>query len=205
MNARERSRRETRRRLIEQGTLLFSEQGVAETRAIDIARAAGVAVGTLYLHFKDKYDLLRAILFEGIEELLASLRALTENPPPSLPVFVRRHCEIMVFFVEEHPMLCRVLFDPESVRTNVSTEITEYLVEMQKKRHRAEIKKKELASMPDPLVSAHAVVGMMLHILDWWTRHPDQITRERLINTLTSLRLSGWYQNKPCIEKDVSS
>jgi len=46
MNARERSRVETRRRLIEKGTELFAENGVAETRALDIAQAAGVAHST---------------------------------------------------------------------------------------------------------------------------------------------------------------
>lgn len=194
MNARERSRVETRRRLIEKGTELFAENGVAETRALDIAQAAGVAVGTLYLHFKDKYDLLHAILFEGIEELLASVRELTENPPPTLEAFVHRHCEIMVHFVEEHQKLCQVLFDPESIRTNVSTEIQEYLVEMQEKRLRERMDRGQDVAESVPLVEAHAVVGMLIHVLDWWVRHPGLVSREALVEILTRLRLSGWHQ-----------
>ena len=194
MNARERSRIETRRRLIEKGTELFAENGVAETRALDIAQAAGVAVGTLYLHFKDKYDLLRAILFEGIEELLAAVRELTENPPPTLEKFVHRHCEIMVHFVEEHQQLCRVLFDPESIRTNVSTEIQEYLVEMLEQRLRDRMDRGYEVHETVPLVEAHAVVGMLIHVLDWWVRHPGQVSRGTLVEILTRLRLSGWHR-----------
>jgi len=192
-NARERSRIETRRRLIEKGTELFAQQGVSETRATDIARAAGVAVGTLYLHFKDKHDLLRHILFEGLEELLASLRELNENPPPRIEDAVRRHTEIMVRFAEERPMLCRVLFDPESVRTNVSTEISEYLASMQEKRLREAIAQGLSPQSMNPPVAAQAVVGMFVRVLDWWTRNPDQATREALVETLTRFRLSGLY------------
>ena len=48
-NMRERSRRETRRRLIEAGKKLFASRGFARTRATDISREAGVAVGTLFI------------------------------------------------------------------------------------------------------------------------------------------------------------
>ena len=36
---------------------LFTAQGIAKTSIADIAQQAGVAKGTFYLYFKDKYDL----------------------------------------------------------------------------------------------------------------------------------------------------
>jgi len=194
-NARERSRSETRRRLMEAGASLFSERGVADTRASDIAKAAGVAVGTLYLHFKDKRGLLREILFEGLEELLSSLRELAERPPRDLGQSVRTYTEIMVTFAEEHPVICRVLFDPECVRTQVSSEITEYLVSMQEKRLREGIEQGLFSPGLDPLVAAHAVVGMFVQVLDWWLRNRDKAGREAVVETLTRLRLSGMYRS----------
>jgi AcrR family transcriptional regulator len=196
MTARDRSRIETRQRLLAKGTELFSAQGVAETRATDIARSAGVAVGTLYLHFKDKRGLLRAILFEGAEDLLESLRVFAENPPHDHGEALRRHTEILVHFAEERPSLCRILFDPESVRTRVSTEITEYLVAMQEKRTREGIEKGILPAELDPVVASHAVVGMFVHVLDWWTRNRDKADRETVVETLTRLRR---------LEKEVAS
>ena len=61
--ARERSQMETHRRLLEHGTRLFASQGISRARATDIARAASVAVGTLYLHFKDK-DGVRVLVWQ---------------------------------------------------------------------------------------------------------------------------------------------
>ncbi|GAA0991184.1 TetR/AcrR family transcriptional regulator [Acrocarpospora macrocephala] len=43
----------------------------------DIAREAGVAVGTLYRHFPAKADLIAAIVGERIEEMLADLDAVS--------------------------------------------------------------------------------------------------------------------------------
>ena len=192
-NARERSRIETRRRLLEQGAELFARQGVTDTRAVDIAQAAGVAVGTLYLHYKDKNGLLRAILFSRVEELLTPLRALAERFPEDVTEAVRTHSEIMVRFVEENNQFSRIFFDPEAEHTDISTEIIEYLVSMQEERLREGLAKGFFPADLDPVVSAQAIVGMIVHVLRWWTRHPDQASRETIIETLTRLRVSGLY------------
>ncbi len=194
LNARDRSRIETRRRLLETGLDLFAKQGVADTRASDIAAASGVAVGTLYLHFKDKQGLLRAILYEGMEELMAALQQLAVSPGPDPAATVRAHTETLVRFAESHPGLCRILFDPEAVRTNISTEITEHLASMQEHRIREGIAKGFVPSSIDPVVAAHGVVGMLLQVLDWWTRTPGVAMADTVIETLTRLRLSGIYQ-----------
>ncbi len=194
LNARDRSRIETRRRLLETGMDLFARQGVAATRASDVAAEAGVAVGTLYLHFKDKQGLLRAILREGVEELMTALQEMALSPAPDPVAAVRAQTEMMVHFAESHPGLCRVLFDPESIRTNISTEVTELLVSMQERRLRERIPDGLVTADIDPVVAAHGVVGMLLQVLDWWTRNPGAATADTVIETLTRLRLSGLYQ-----------
>ena len=195
LNARDRSRIETRRRLLEMGMELFAKQGVADTRASDVAAASGVAVGTLYLHFRDKQGLLRAILREGIEELMGELQRMALRPAPDPAAAVRAHTEILVRFAESHPELCRILFDPESVRTRVSTEITDHLVSMLELRVREGIAEGIIVSSIDPMVAARGVVGMLLHVLDWWTRNPGIATADSVIETLTRLRLSGPYRS----------
>ena len=194
LNARDRSRIETRRRLLETGLELFARQGVADTRASDVATAAGVAVGTLYLHFKDKQGLLRAILREGVEELMGALQRMALSPAPDPAAAVRAHTEVLVRFAESHTGLCRILFDPESVRKNVSTEITEHLAAMLELRVREGIADGIIVPGIDPVVAAHGVVGMLLQVLDWWTRNPGIATADSVIETLTRLRLSGPYQ-----------
>ena len=182
---------ETRQRLLENAERLFAEQGVAATRTVDIAEAAGVAVGTLYLHFGDKRGLLRAILFAGLENLLAPLRELAENLPGDLEQAVRRHSEIIVAFAEERPRFCHVFFDPETRLTDVWTEALDYLVQMQEQRLREGMERGMVPREVDTVVAAQAIVGMLLHVLQWWVHHPEAASRETVLDTLTRLRVSG--------------
>ncbi len=48
---------------------LFSSQGIAKTSIADIAQRAGVAKGTFYLYFKDKYDLHEKLVIHKSEQL----------------------------------------------------------------------------------------------------------------------------------------
>ena len=67
----------------------FAAQGFAATRLDDVARRAGVAKGTIYLHFRDKealfQDLVRSVLsplvgmLETIAQTDAPLRSLAER------------------------------------------------------------------------------------------------------------------------------
>lgn len=58
---------------------LFAEGGFANTTVEDIARAAGVAKGTVYLYFPSKEDIYRAAFVRNIEELKErTLAALAE-------------------------------------------------------------------------------------------------------------------------------
>ena len=54
----------------------FSKKGFDRTRVEDIAAAAGIAKGTLYLYFKDKEDLFYAICDHNLEELRNQLSRL---------------------------------------------------------------------------------------------------------------------------------
>lgn len=189
--ARDRSRIETRRRLMAHGLALFSSSSVAETRAVDIAKAAGVAVGTLYLHFGDKAGLLREILLEGSEILQRPLRALRDQPAEDIEATIRAHTELLVSFAEKNPLYCRVLFDPESVRTRLHQEILQLLVDAHVGRLQSA---KDMGWIPTDLnltVAAQAVVGMMSQVLYWWTEHPEAATRDQVVATLTRLRAYG--------------
>ena len=50
-----------RQQLFETAFDLFTSKGIHETTIQDIAKAAGVAKGTFYLYFKDKYDLIEKL------------------------------------------------------------------------------------------------------------------------------------------------
>ena len=61
---------ETKRRILEVARKSFERHGFEESNFRDIANVAGVAVGTVALHFEDKTGLLHAALFDDLEEAI---------------------------------------------------------------------------------------------------------------------------------------
>lgn len=54
---------------------VFAERGFAAARLDEIARRAGVSKGTLYLYFRDKEDLFRAVVRDTIAPNIEAIRA----------------------------------------------------------------------------------------------------------------------------------
>ena len=59
---------------------LYLSRGAAHVGMRDIAREAGVAVGTLYNYYRDKDDLARAVQARAADELIRRLRLERLNP-----------------------------------------------------------------------------------------------------------------------------
>jgi AcrR family transcriptional regulator len=54
---------------------VFAEKGFAAAKLEDIARRAGVSKGTLYLYFKDKEELFRAVVRDTVAPNIEAVRA----------------------------------------------------------------------------------------------------------------------------------
>lgn len=67
----------------------FSEKGYAATRVTDVARKAGVSKGLLYLYFKTKEDLFKAVIRSFISPRIESLRAEIESTELSAEEYLR--------------------------------------------------------------------------------------------------------------------
>jgi TetR/AcrR family acrAB operon transcriptional repressor len=108
---------ETRARILETAEHIFSEQGVAHTSLQDIAAAASVTRGAIYWHFKNKIDLLDAMLRRvktPMDEAIRStsdsstldpLGQLRQSALQALSLIyddpsARRVCEILIFKCE---------------------------------------------------------------------------------------------------------
>jgi AcrR family transcriptional regulator len=68
-----------REALLEAALNVFLAEGYSAARLDDIAAAARVAKGTIYLQFKDKEDLFRALIMERMAPLLSEAEALAGN------------------------------------------------------------------------------------------------------------------------------
>ena len=72
-----------REAILRAATDVFAERGYFNAQVADVARAAGVAAGTVYLYFRSKDDVLVSIFERTMREALAEGRAaVAETPDP---------------------------------------------------------------------------------------------------------------------------
>ncbi|GGS49692.1 hypothetical protein GCM10010156_05480 [Planobispora rosea] len=64
----------TRRRLIRAGFAILDAEGEAGLTTGKVAKAAGIAQSSFYVHFKDRHELLRALGDQAGERLRATMR-----------------------------------------------------------------------------------------------------------------------------------
>ena len=113
--------RRNRDRILEAARLLVAETGVDATME-DIARRAGVAVGTLYRHFPAKEDLVAAV----VEDSLLQMAALSEGAMAAVHAGARPGATLTALFrevAERHAT--DQAFKSVSGRLDMSAEIAE--------------------------------------------------------------------------------
>lgn len=81
--SREQQKAETRQHIQAVAKRLMMERGFERTTMRDLAKAAGISVGTIALHFKDKKSLLLATFYEEVSEVA---RGAIESVPDGLPL-----------------------------------------------------------------------------------------------------------------------
>ncbi len=106
MGLRDDQRQDTRRRLLAAAREQFEAHGFEETGLREVAKAAGVAAGTVFVHFADKKDLLQAALFEDLE---AELDRALACGPEALESWVEHVAGAFFDYYAARPRLSRVL------------------------------------------------------------------------------------------------
>ncbi|HTO08783.1 MAG TPA: helix-turn-helix domain-containing protein [Myxococcota bacterium] len=187
--AAERARAATRARLRASGQKLLAERGLHAVTSHEIANAAGVAAGTFYLHFRDKEELFRELVFDAVAELLARLERsvlpLRENPEAA----ARARAETLLGFAEEHAELVRLAFGRGAeAASGVGAEALSQLVE---RLERIISMQGKGGSGLHPGVAAQALVGMWARVATWWAESPGRAPRAAVVETLVDLQLSG--------------
>ncbi|MEO8587154.1 MAG: TetR/AcrR family transcriptional regulator [Acidobacteriota bacterium] len=89
---------EKRRRILEAAVRTFGQRGFHEARIAEIAAAAKVAEGTVYLYFRNKEDLLGVVFDESMDDVLAKGRAIARSKGPAgerLTALVHLHIEFI--------------------------------------------------------------------------------------------------------------
>lgn len=97
-----------RERILRAAIRVFARKGFYATRVSEIAKAAGVADGTIYLYFKNKDDVLVSIFEDGIGRLLSALREETLGRE-SATERLERAIELQLGLLEDRRDLAEVI------------------------------------------------------------------------------------------------
>lgn len=84
---------------------LFATRPFHKVRLDDIAAAAHIGKGTLYIYFDNKEDLYFSLIYDGFERLVDRLQTQVagENGPPPAGQALRRIVDEVVSFAFAHP------------------------------------------------------------------------------------------------------
>ena len=97
-----------RERILRAAVKVFARSGFYAARVSEVAKAAGVADGTIYLYFKSKDELLVSLFEDRVEKLLAYMRE--ELPKQgTAPEKLRRVIELQLGLLEGERDLAEVI------------------------------------------------------------------------------------------------
>lgn len=99
-----------REKLLETALSLFLEKGLNKTSISDITTNAGVAKGTFYLYFRDKYDLGNKLIARKSRTLFShALARLEQERPSSVEDQMILLIDDLLDQMEKNPMLLRFI------------------------------------------------------------------------------------------------
>lgn len=196
---------DTRRALLEAAVEVVGEDGYAGASIAKITARAGVANGTFYNYFDDRQALFNQLLPVLGEQLLAYIKAHTEESATGLE---RERQRLVAYFdfCRKTPGWLRVLneaevFAPEAFRRHVMRMYSGYISSLRRSLARGEI---EGVSDADLSAVAFMLMGMrsymtMLYQHGYVARKDDSV--ERLIDVYCRL-ISGRLFNPETLSPD---
>src|SRR5512147_1668242 len=92
-----------RRQILSAAARLFANGPFHAVRLEDVAAAARVGKGTLYVYFKSKEDLYGALAFELFSEVLGRLKGEVGRRRAGATDDLRRILDELVDFADRHP------------------------------------------------------------------------------------------------------
>jgi len=183
---------EAHRRLLEAAGELIHEQGMPALRVEDVARRAGLSVGTFYLYFGSKDELFAHLVVEYTERLRARMRESYAGTDPLLDRFARSLDSYMAFAAENEKGFLHFR-DAGAIQTE-SGRLASWALD----RHAQDLQpllEEGMADgtfrVDDPALAAQALVGLTQHMAAFWLEHREVCALEDLKRFLLTLTGRG--------------
>ena len=182
-----RSRAATRARLLDAGTELFASEGLHAVSSARIARTAGVAAGTFYLHFQDKQALFREIVFAALAQLRERQERARAAAEPDWHAQLRASTTELVAFAGENRSLISVLFGSDHEAAALGEDVLGAILPDVEAALAERAAAGELPRSLHPAVAAQALLGQTSRVIAWWVEDPSRATSEEVVDSLLHL------------------
>jgi AcrR family transcriptional regulator len=180
---------DAQRRLIEAAREVVNERGMTGLRVEDVARRAGLSVGTFYLYFEGKDDLFAKLVVEYTGRLRERMQAAYAKTPAKTTASTtdlanrfERGLIAYLDFVEENEKGFLHFRDAGAIETNAGRLSTWAM-----HQHAEDLKPLLVEGIEagifrdeDPDLLAQSMLGLIQHVAGWWIEHREHCSREQL-------------------------
>ncbi|OZE99790.1 TetR/AcrR family transcriptional regulator [Rhodococcus sp. 15-2388-1-1a] len=183
-SAHARMRRDTHARLIQAGGRALAQGGLDGVKTASVARDAGVANGTFYLHFDDRDALVAAVVGQAVEELARALWEVRQDDS-SLSATDRRAVDAIVSCAEQN----RDLFVGAMRASSLLAGADPFDALLEQRRLELVAARTSTTSTvdPDQRATVRAEFAMLTGTLSWWLTEDTGVSRDSLIDTLVAI------------------
>jgi AcrR family transcriptional regulator len=184
----QRRREQTTRDLLEAARTVLGAKGYHGTKVADVARAAGVGVGTFYLYYPTKEAIFLELVEDAVRRLKGELDAARSRSGEPLERS-RAATETFFRFAQENRELFRIVFGHEASFHDV--------VRRSQEMFTRDVMENLAAGMSsgafrtgDQRIWAHAFIGMSLQVVSWWVEQ-EGVSLADVTRSLSDLAFHG--------------
>lgn len=162
----------TRKKLIEVAIKLFGDNGILNTKTIDISKEAGVSHGTVFSHFKTQEELLDTVIEEVGNRIVSKLQELIDVKG-TLEEILKAHINGLMEFEKFYTRLIierRLL--PESA-SNIYI-----IIQSSISFHIGEVLKREIAKGKIIDTSIHLLFNSWVGLIHYYLTNGDLFTKD---------------------------
>ena len=121
----ENNKQQKRTSILDTAFKLFTTQGVSKTSIAEISQKAGIAKGTFYLYFKDKYDIRNRLISHEASKLfknsVTALNSYADEEKTKNPDFTITFTEQIVFIADH---IIKALNNNQTLLTFISKNLS---------------------------------------------------------------------------------
>lgn len=114
----ERQRKQLYQELINSAVKLFAEKGLDEPSVDEIVAETGVAKGTFYLYFKNKSEIITAVVDSGLCELEERVAKAQASSGDNAPDTLRACIQEVISFFESNKSMIGLLIDGKGINSS---------------------------------------------------------------------------------------